>query len=164
MGTIPFTLVLVLAEPSLSVLEFGAGVPEVASPTEGEWSAMSLEEVLMASPGTTVDESPAEVAAGGISPVLVVTPAASLLLLDLTVLSAEGTIAGELTPAVVTVGLLRPSDDELDWSASTPWVLWDCTCVFVCCPVLGGVCEPKVLGPCPPALETDVSDAMLPEV
>ena len=124
---------------------------------------MSLEEILMASPA---DEPPAEVAAGGISPVLVVTPAASLLVLDLTVFSAEGTIAGELTPAEVTVGFLRsavavvkatarrsasaialdfidspaastsdcdpttevvagvpPSDDELDWSASTPWVL-----------------------------------------
>ena len=170
---------------------------------------MSLAEVLMASPEITADELPAEVAAGGISPVLVVTPASSLLVLDLTVLSAEGTIAGELTPAEVTIGLLRPpvavvkatarrsaasialgfidspaastsdcdpatevaaggvpvpSDDELDWSASTSWVVWDCTCVSICCPVLGSVCEPKVLRPWPPALETDVSDAMLPEV
>lgn len=113
----------------------------------------------MAFPETIADESPAEVAGGGISPVLVVTPPGSLFALDLTVLSAEATIAGELTPAVVTV---RPSDDELDWSASTPWVLEDCTCVSVCCPVLGG--EPNVLEPCPPALETDVSDAMLLEI
>lgn len=36
----------------------------------------------------------------------------------------------------------------------------------VCCPALDGVCEPVGLGPGPdpPALETDVSGAMLPEL
>lgn len=45
-----------------------------------------------------------------------------------------------------------------------PWVLLACTCVSVCCPEVGGVCEAKVLEPCSPKLETDVSDARLLEV
>lgn len=69
---------------------------------------MSFEEVLAPSPIPFADETPAEVAAGGISSVVAATPVASSLALDLTVLSAEGTTAGELTPAVVTVGFWRP--------------------------------------------------------
>ena len=99
----------------------------------------------MASPVTTADEPTAEVAAGEISPVVVVTPAASLLPLDLIVVPAEVTTASEPTLAVVTIGLSKspvvntsdgelavevvaggvpaPSEDEVDWGASTCWVL-----------------------------------------
>lgn len=129
-GTAPFTLVFVLAEPSLSVLVFGPGMTEVASPAGDEVSPMSLREVLMVSVDRAANISPAEVAAGEVPSVAVVAPAAgravSPPVLDMMVVPAGSTTAEEPAPAVVTVGVTpsaievvvggipAPSDDKLD--------------------------------------------------
>ena len=65
---------------------------------------------------------------------------------------------------VVAEGAPAPSDDEVDCSASTPWLVLACTCVSVCCSELGGVCALEVLGPGSPELETKASDGTALEV
>lgn len=140
----------------------------------------------MVSPDTAA-KSPAEVATGETPPVVVVTPAASSLVLELTLVSAGTATAEEPAPAVVTGGVSEfdvvvfpaagtddgelaievvtggsppLSDDELEGNASSPWDVVGCTGVFVCCSMLVDVCESEVLGPCPPASETEVSVAI----
>ena len=110
----------------------------------------------MVSPGTAANEPPAEVAAGGIPTVVVVSivvpaegrtaedPTPTVVtgrLSGLPVAVAASTVDVEPTIKVVASGVPAPSDDKLDWGASVPGVL-------VCCPVLGGVREPKVLAAC----------------
>ena len=150
-------------KPASAVVTGGLSKPPVAVVTPaGRRSA-----VVPA--GETTAEEPA-VVADGLSrpPVTVVTAPARLsapfLELAFMVSPAESTSEEEPAIELVTGGIPAPSDDKLDRDASTPWVVSGCTCVSVCCPVLGGTCEPEVFGPCVPALEIEVSDAMLAEL
>ena len=74
MGTTIFPILLVFTEPSLPVSVFGAGTPEVASPTADDCLSMSVAEVLMVSLGTAANDPAAEVVAGSVPSAAVLTP------------------------------------------------------------------------------------------
>ena len=180
-GTTEFTLVLEVTVPVVDV-----GIPEVSSP-EGELSLRSVEGVLIVSTVTGVNEFSTEVTAR-VSPVVVVTT--SSLVLDLVFVSVGGATVEEPVSVVVTGGLSRApvsvvtaltrvSDSDLDVVVSSVVTIGDDKPVVKVvveeasppsddelegCSVLLDVCEPEALKPCPLALETEDSDAMLLDV
>ena len=115
-GTTPFKMVSVFAEPSLFVLVFGADCP-VASPPSETFS-VSVEEVLTVSPVTATGEPPAEVVGSGIPSVAEVAPGArcstSLLELDTRFAATGSTDDGEPAIEVIADGTSAAPDGELD--------------------------------------------------